>query len=112
MVVEPDDHMRLDCTVRITWDRVFAFDHQIAVSLDGSQQKTPVPHSLHYDVADNRVDIVTDAGAVSSLWWATKNEWLGLIDVAGFQVDALYGWFDKAPLTATSREYIFVVSRG
>ena len=29
--VEPDDHMRLDCTVRITRHRVFAFDHQIGL---------------------------------------------------------------------------------
>jgi hypothetical protein len=37
--------------------------------------------------------IVRDDGARSSLWWATKNEWLGLIDVAGLEVEALYGGF-------------------
>ena len=47
-------------------------------------------HSLakSYDVADNRVDILLDDGRISSLWWATTNEWLGLIDVAGLEVEA------------------------
>ena len=45
------------------------------------------------------------------MWWATKNEWLGLVDVAGLTVDALYGDFDRSPLTAASREYVFVVHR-
>jgi hypothetical protein len=52
-----------------------------------------------------------DSGATSSLWWATKNEWLGLIDVAGLEIEALYGDFDGTPLTDESREYVFVVRR-
>jgi len=74
-------------------------------------QNSPVPHVNRYDVADNRIDIVLDGGAVSSIWWATKNEWLGLIDIAGLEVEALYGHFDRSPLTADSREYIFVTTR-
>ncbi|HEY2306276.1 MAG TPA: hypothetical protein VGI05_10395 [Streptosporangiaceae bacterium] len=27
-----------------------------------------------------------DGGGTSSLWWATRNEWLGLLDVAGLEV--------------------------
>ncbi len=60
-------------------------------------------------VGDNRVDIVLDSGATSSLWWATKNEWLGLIDVAGLEVEALYGDFDRSPADENSGEYVFVV---
>jgi hypothetical protein len=26
--------------------------------------------------------IILEDGATSSLWWATKNEWLGLLDLA------------------------------
>jgi hypothetical protein len=62
-------------------------------------------------VPDNRVDLELDGGARSSIWWATKNEWLGLIDVAGLELEALYGWFDRRPLDAESREYVFVVRR-
>jgi hypothetical protein len=62
-------------------------------------------------VPDNRIDIELETGGRSSLWWATKNEWLGLIDVAGLTLDALYGDFDGSPLSSSSREYIFVVRR-
>jgi SAM-dependent methyltransferase len=89
----------------------YAFDHHVAVDYDGTHRATPVPHRLRYDVPDNRVDIVLDDGTTSSMWWATKNEWLGLSDVAGLRVEALYGDFDRSPLTADSREYVFVTRR-
>jgi len=95
---------------RFAWN-AFAFDHHVAAGYDGQRIETRIPHRLHYDVPDNRIDIVRDAGGRSSLWWATKNEWLGLVDVAGLTVDALYGDFDRSPLTAASREYVFVVHR-
>ena len=66
---------------------------------------------MRYAVADNRVDIVLDNGDTSSLWWATKNEWLGLIDVAGLELEALYGGFAREPLTDESREYVFVTRK-
>ena len=74
-------------------------------------QAEPVPHSLHYDVPDNRIDITLDDGGTSSLWWATKNEWLGLIDVAHLEVEALYGDFRRTPIGTDSREYVFVCRR-
>jgi SAM-dependent methyltransferase len=95
---------------RFAWN-AFAFDHRIAAHLDGRPQDEPVPHSVRYDVADNRIDIVLDAGGTSSLWWATKNEWLGLLDVAGLELEALYGTFDRQPLSEDSREYVFVARR-
>ena len=63
---------------------------------------------IRYAVGDNRIDLTLDDGAKSSLWWATKNEWLGLLDVAGLQVEALYGGFAGEPFTDDSREYVFV----
>jgi SAM-dependent methyltransferase len=95
---------------RFAWN-VFAFDHAIASRLDGSHQEDPVPHMLRYDVADNRIDIVLDGGETSSLWWATRNEWLGLIDVSGLELEALYGGFAHEPLAAESREYVFVARK-
>jgi hypothetical protein len=44
----------------------------------------------------------------SSLWWATKNEWLGLLDVAGLELEALYGGFAREPFNDDSREYVFI----
>ncbi len=48
---------------------------------------------------------------MSSLWWATRNEWLGLVEVAGLEVEALYGDFDRTPLNDDSGEYVFVARR-
>ena len=95
---------------RFAWN-AFAFDHAIAARLDGKHQDEPVPHELRYAVGDNRIDIALDGGGTSSLWWATKNEWLGLIDVAGLEVEALYGDFDRAPFGDESREYVWVTRR-
>jgi SAM-dependent methyltransferase len=95
---------------RFAWN-AFAFDHLIAARLDGQHQDEPVPHTIRYAVGDNRIDITLDDGGSSSLWWATKNEWLGLVDVAGLEIEALYGGFDRQPLDDESREYIFITRR-
>jgi hypothetical protein len=95
---------------RFAWN-AFAFDHRIAARLDRQHQDNPVPHTIRYAVGDNRIDITLDDGSSSSLWWATKNEWLGLIDVAGLEIEALYGGFDRRPLDDESREYIFITRR-
>jgi ubiquinone/menaquinone biosynthesis C-methylase UbiE len=95
---------------RFAWN-AFAFDHMVAAKLDGEHRDDPVPHALRYDVGDNRIDITLDGAGTSSLWWATKNEWLGLIDVAGLEVEALYGGFDRRPFDDESREYVWVTRR-
>ena len=95
---------------RFAWN-AFAFDHRVATDLDGRRHDEPVPHTIRYDVVENRVDLTLDGGETSSLWWATKNEWLGLIDVSGLDLEALYGGFAGEPLSGKSREYVFVVHR-
>jgi SAM-dependent methyltransferase len=95
---------------RFAWN-AFAFDHHSAAEKDGRRQDAPVPHHVAYDVPDNRIDLRLDDGSTTSLWWATKNEWLGLLDVAGLELEALYGGFDRSPLTEESREYVFVAVR-
>jgi len=96
---------------RFAWN-AFAFDHHVAARLDGQPQHDPVAHTVRYDVPENRVDIVLEGGGTSSIWWATKNEWLGLLDVSGLELEALYGDFDRGPLTEASREYVFVAVKG
>jgi SAM-dependent methyltransferase len=95
---------------RFAWN-AFIFDHRAAARLDGQHREKPVPHTIRYSVADGRIDIIRDDGATSSLWWATKNEWLGLIDVAGLELEALYGGFAGEPFSDDSQEYVFVVLR-
>ena len=92
---------------RFAWN-AFAFDPHVAARIDGEHREEPVPHTVRYAVGDDRIDIVLDDGGTSSLWWATKNEWLGLIDVAGLEVEALYGGFEGEPFGDESSEYVFV----
>ena len=95
---------------RFAWN-AFAFDHAIASRLDGERQDEPIPHTLRYSVGESRVDIELDSGETSSLWWATRNEWLGLIDVSGLEVEALYGWFDRRPFDDESREFVWIARK-
>ena len=95
---------------RFAWN-AFAFDHHIASAIEGRHADTPLPHTNNYSVSDNRVDITLDDGGTGSLWWATKNEWLGLLDVAGLRLEALYGGFAGEPLDDNSREYVFLARR-
>jgi SAM-dependent methyltransferase len=95
---------------RFAWN-VLAFDHHLAASIDGVHQTARKPHTNRYSVGDNRLDIVRDDGARSSVWWATKNEWLGLLDVAGLEMEALYGSLAGEPFTEDSRAYVFVARK-
>jgi SAM-dependent methyltransferase len=38
-----------------------------------------------------------DASATFGLHWLSAPEWLRLLDRAGFEVEAVYGWFDSRP---------------
>ena len=87
---------------RFAWN-AFALDHRIAARLDDSPQSAPVPHRIRYAVGDNRIDITLDDGAKSSLWWATKNEWL--------ELESRDGGFAGEPFGDESREYVFVARR-
>ena len=90
----------------------FAFDHRIAARLDGqTQEQNGIVHTLRYAPADNRIEIEREDGATISLWWATRSEWEGLIDVAGLEVEARYGWFDRQPLADDSPELVFVARK-
>jgi SAM-dependent methyltransferase len=96
---------------RFAWN-AFAFDHHFAAAVDGVRVvEGGLAHTDHFAIGDNRIDIVLDSGATSSLWWATKNEWLGLIDIAGLQLEALYGGFDRTPFDEGSGEYVFITRR-
>jgi SAM-dependent methyltransferase len=95
---------------RFAWN-AFAFDHRVAARVDGKPQHDTVGQTIHYAPSDNRIDIVRDDGATSRLWWATKNEWLGLLDVSGLELESLHGGFAGQPLTDDSSEYVFVARR-
>jgi SAM-dependent methyltransferase len=90
----------------------FAFSHTIAARLDGTtQDQGGVVHRLHYVPADSRIEIERDGAATLRAWWATKSEWDGLIEVAGLEVEALYGGFEREPFDDDSLEFVYVTRK-
>jgi SAM-dependent methyltransferase len=90
----------------------FVFHHGIAAELDGTtREQYGTVHTFHYVPADNRIEITRDDGARILLWWATKSEWEGLLDVAGLETEALYGWFDRRPFDDDSVEFVWVAKK-
>jgi ubiquinone/menaquinone biosynthesis C-methylase UbiE len=51
-----------------------------------------------------------DDSATFGLHWLSAPEWLRLLDEAGFEVEALYGWFDERPHEG-EEDMIFVCRR-
>ncbi|HYI74755.1 MAG TPA: class I SAM-dependent methyltransferase [Gaiellaceae bacterium] len=95
---------------RFAWN-AFVFDHQLAGKVEGGWQEHPMRHRIAYAPPDNRVDIDIENGPTLSLWWITRGEWEGLLDVAGLETEALYGWFDRRPFDESSREFVWVARK-
>ena len=51
-----------------------------------------------------------DTAAAMTLHWLDLDEWLAVIDQAGFDVEQLYGWFDRRPFEG-GEDMIFVCKR-
>ncbi len=68
-------------------------------------------HRNDYAPADCRIDITLEDGASIPLWWVSRSEWEGLLDVAGLETEALYGWFDRRPYDEESRELVWVARK-
>jgi SAM-dependent methyltransferase len=96
---------------RFAWN-AFVFDHRAATRYEGENHAARVPHRNEYFAHDNRVDVtMLENGARISLWWTTRSEWEGLIDVAGLEIEALYGWFDRRPFAKDATEFVWVTRR-
>ena len=95
---------------RFAWN-AFVFDHHFAVDADGKWEDEPLRHYTKYAPGDNRVDISLEDGPTLSLWWVARSEWNGLLDVSGFETEALYGWFDRRPFDDSSREFVWVARK-
>lgn len=89
----------------------FVFDFTVAAANHDRWQDAPVRHRIDQIPADNRIDITLETGPKISLWWVSRGEWKGLLDVAGLETEALYGWFDRRPFDEESREFVWVVRK-
>ena len=105
---------------RFAWN-AFVFDPHIAATMDHvarpHRASTTMWEYVEHHPEDNRIDITAyvdrpgSNGRHLQLWWLTRSEWEGLIDVAGLEVEALYGWFDKRTFDEESREFVWVTRK-
>ncbi len=107
----------LDAGGRFAWN-AFVFDPFFAADAHGRERRhgeTRIRERVRYVAADNRIDVEAWAGdgepRTISLWWVARSEWEGLVDVAGLEVEALYGWFDRRPFDEESREFVWVARK-
>jgi ubiquinone/menaquinone biosynthesis C-methylase UbiE len=87
---------------RFAWN-VFVFNPHVAARMDGKwEEHAGIRNRVTHVPADNRIDLELATGAEVSLWWATRSEWEGLIEVAGLEVEALYSGYEREPFDEES----------
>jgi SAM-dependent methyltransferase len=95
---------------RFAWN-VFAFSPFVAVAVEGKREtRGDSWQEIHNVPADSRIELVRPEGVIP-LWWMTRSEQEGLCDVAGLEVEALYGWFDKRPYDDSSLEMVWIARK-
>jgi SAM-dependent methyltransferase len=95
---------------------VFAFSGEVAARLNGARRELGESWEIpRYAWADSRIDITRGRGDEEvgnlRLWWIGRSEFEGLIDVAGLEVEALYGWFDGRPYDDSSLEMVWIARK-
>lgn len=101
---------------RFAWN-AFVFSPFIAARLHGQKQTrgSDLWEIVHHVPAESRIDLERGRGdradGMVRLWWATKSEWEGLLDVSGLETEALYGWFDRRPFDEDSLEFVWVARK-
>jgi SAM-dependent methyltransferase len=96
---------------RFAWN-AFVFSPHIAARMDGKwEEHAGIRNRVDHVPADNRIDITIEDGPRVSLWWATRSEWDGLVEVAGLETEALYGGFEREPFDETSNEFVWVARK-
>ena len=104
-------HASLRAGGRFAWN-FFVFDPRIAAANDGEWlEQNGIRYRIDHAKHDNRVDITLESGAAISLWWLNRSEWEGLIETAGFEIEALYGGFDRQPFDESANEFVWVIRK-
>ena len=101
---------------RFAWN-VFAFSATLAAAFDGKRTERPQGRweIVRNVAADSRIDVTRGRDleriGTFSLWWATKREWEGLIEVAGLEIEGLYGGFHREPYDDDALEMVWVARK-
>ena len=102
---------------RFAWN-AFVFSHEFAARHDGfAARHGELWEYSEFSPADSRIDVTAFVGEPGreprtvSLWWCTRAEWEGLIEVAGLEVEALYGWFDRRTFDDSSAEFVWIARK-
>lgn len=101
---------------RFAWN-VFVFSPFIAARLHGEKQTrgSDLWETVRHIPAENRIDLERGRGdradGLVRLWWSTKSEWNGLLEVSGLETEALYGWFDRRPFDEDSLEFVWIARK-
>jgi SAM-dependent methyltransferase len=96
---------------RFAWNSFVLNPHRAAASDGNWEVQQGIRHRIDHVPADNRIDITLESGAHVSLWWVTRGEWEALIDVAGLEVEALYGDFDRRAFDEESGEFVWIARK-
>ncbi|MES1246980.1 MAG: class I SAM-dependent methyltransferase [Actinomycetota bacterium] len=90
----------------------FVFDPKLAVEQDGATiVQNGIEHTVRHVPADNRIELAREGADTLHLWWWTRPEIEGLLEIAGLEIEALYGWFDRRPFDETSREMVWIARK-
>jgi ubiquinone/menaquinone biosynthesis C-methylase UbiE len=105
---------------RFAWN-AFVFNPHIGARIDRMAQPHPGSETIweYAELApgDNRTDVTAFTGQPGndprtvSLWWVTKSEWEGLLDVSGLETEALYRSFDRQPFDDDATEFVWVARK-
>jgi SAM-dependent methyltransferase len=95
---------------RFAWN-VFAFSPFLAVANEEQRETRGSSWQEIRNVpSDNRIDLIRNEGVIP-LWWMTRAEQEGLVDVAGLEVEALYGGFHQERYDETTLEMVWVARK-
>jgi hypothetical protein len=95
---------------QFAWN-VFAFSPFVAVEVEGKREtRGDSWQEIRNVPADNRIDLVRNEGVIP-LWWMTRAEQEGLCQVAGLEVEALYGGFHREPYDEQALEMVWIARK-
>jgi SAM-dependent methyltransferase len=95
---------------RFAWNG-FAFSPFVAVEVEGKREtRGDSWQEIRNVPAENRIDLVRNEGVIP-LWWMTRAEQEGLCEVAGLEVEALYGGFHREPYDEQALEMVWIARK-